>query len=265
MTPEDWTTVVSHFEKGPRKRVQSCSAIDTVPDVFSCWPFLLTSFFFTSIIPLVDGGTEGFKGNVRVILPGMNACIECTLDLFPPQVLNYATTFIVFFRFISSCRHLYLFDGFVYGFLFFFCKNLCPTFRSASRYAPSLIHPDCRSTVSNTLGFSSGLKRIRSAKTSRSMATIQIMWFHRYLFPPYNFLPVHKTSPFNPSNPPSLFCIPLNWRFLFFFPFLSQDFLDLREGSAASQRTWYIDRCIFASWRQSLKRCIAWNVFIFFI
>jgi len=40
----------------------------------------------TTIVPLVDGGTEGFKGNVRVIYPGMTACIDCTLDLFPPQV-----------------------------------------------------------------------------------------------------------------------------------------------------------------------------------
>jgi len=40
----------------------------------------------SSVIPLVDGGTEGFKGNARVVLPGMSACIECTLDLFPPQV-----------------------------------------------------------------------------------------------------------------------------------------------------------------------------------
>jgi ubiquitin-activating enzyme E1 C len=40
----------------------------------------------SSIIPMVDGGTEGFKGNARVIFPTLNACIDCTLDLYPPQI-----------------------------------------------------------------------------------------------------------------------------------------------------------------------------------
>ncbi|EOD18087.1 hypothetical protein EMIHUDRAFT_425916 [Emiliania huxleyi CCMP1516] len=55
----------------------------------------------TSVIPLVDGGTEGFSGHalahplppppcrqdmhVRVMYPCVSGCFECTLNLFPPQ------------------------------------------------------------------------------------------------------------------------------------------------------------------------------------
>ncbi|AMD18761.1 HBL141Wp [Eremothecium sinecaudum] len=44
---------------------------------------------FEVCIPLIDGGSEGFSGHCRTIIPGINACYECTIGTLPPPDQSY--------------------------------------------------------------------------------------------------------------------------------------------------------------------------------
>ncbi|XP_066341244.1 NEDD8-activating enzyme E1 catalytic subunit-like isoform X1 [Miscanthus floridulus] len=56
-----------------------------------------------TVKPMVDGGTEGFKGHARVIIPGTTPCFECNIWLFPPHV-KFLKVILYVSRINSTCQ-----------------------------------------------------------------------------------------------------------------------------------------------------------------
>jgi ubiquitin-activating enzyme E1 C len=55
------------------------------------------------VIPYIDGGTEAWKGHVKVILPSQTACMMCQAALFPPPVQFQSCTLVSFPRQPAHC------------------------------------------------------------------------------------------------------------------------------------------------------------------
>jgi ubiquitin-activating enzyme E1 C len=55
------------------------------------------------VIPYIDGGTEAWKGHVKVIFPGETACMACQAELFPPPVQFQSCTIVSFPRQPAHC------------------------------------------------------------------------------------------------------------------------------------------------------------------
>ena len=97
-----WVTVKPHFDRVERKGddfyksfhlillgLDSISARQwmnaKVASIGTWEPREDGTMTLAEAIPLVDGGTEGYKGSVRCIIFGQTACVECSMYLYPPM------------------------------------------------------------------------------------------------------------------------------------------------------------------------------------
>ncbi|KAF4715948.1 NEDD8-activating protein uba3 [Perkinsus olseni] len=101
---EQFFLIIAGLDNIPARRMSSF--YKDVPSLFYCgvpsntsldaFPDLLVirddegNIDPSSLKPLLDGGTEGLKGQARVIVPYHTACFDCTLESFgPPDTGNY--------------------------------------------------------------------------------------------------------------------------------------------------------------------------------
>ncbi|CAI1776073.1 hypothetical protein SEUBUCD646_0P03400 [Saccharomyces eubayanus] len=81
----DLTTLHSSFYKGFHFIISGLDAIEPRRFINETLVKLTMKSNYEICIPFIDGGTEGLKGHVKTIIPGITACWECSIDTLPSQ------------------------------------------------------------------------------------------------------------------------------------------------------------------------------------
>lgn len=85
----DLTQQPSAFWEGFTAVISGLDAIEPRRHANALLVRLTLSSNYAKCIPLIDGGSEGFAGHCKTILPGISACYECSLDTLAPPGLAF--------------------------------------------------------------------------------------------------------------------------------------------------------------------------------
>ncbi|AJV92165.1 ADI_G0060730.mRNA.1.CDS.1 [Saccharomyces cerevisiae] len=82
---QDLTTLPPSFYKDFQFIISGLDAIEPRRFINETLVKLTLESNYEICIPFIDGGTEGLKGHVKTIIPGITACWECSIDTLPSQ------------------------------------------------------------------------------------------------------------------------------------------------------------------------------------
>ncbi|CAI4053832.1 hypothetical protein SKDZ_16G3260 [Saccharomyces kudriavzevii ZP591] len=80
---QDLTTLPPSFYRDFQFIISGLDAIEPRRFINETLVKLTLESNYEICIPFIDGGTEGLKGHVKTIIPGISACWECSIDTLP--------------------------------------------------------------------------------------------------------------------------------------------------------------------------------------